>query len=557
MALFVCQLCSAAPTLTARVEHPEIRPGAYTTYVITISGATPDAVSQPTLPPGVELAAQGMSYRRENSINNGVLTSTSVVGWQITSSTPGEYVIPAQEIHVGGRPFETNEVRLVVKEDAASPSSQLDPMLTIETSKREFYVGEVVPITANLYVHMSTRLRRVGLIEMPKDNFAIQRFPTQADQTEIQMGGKPYISLTFPSSLSGMKPGKFKLGPATSEIILDVPLTNGLHQNPLFGMGEQRKLNPQSNDIDVTVLPLPEEGKPKDFKGVVGDFEISMTADPRSLTVGDPIAVEIIITGSGNFDALTAPELSNATQWKTYPPRRFNVGSSNVATEGPQTATFSQVIIPTQQVAEVPSFEFSYFSPEKKKYITLRTPPLPVQVKVGEPRVEPPPASASASTPGAANNFPDKVAQARPKITDILTVSGTSPHFLALRPPLWKDQAFVKANAMAAGALLLLLCGKLAVVLMRSRGQDPHGVERKLWRQLNARELPRRQFYDLAASYIHEKHLEGASLQPILTNHHTLSYGRPSDKGDTPITAEERDKVLQTLKADPAEVPQS
>ncbi len=51
---------------------------------------------------------------------------------------------------------------------------------------------------------------------------------------------------------------------------------------------EPRKLRPSCNEIEIQVIPLPEEGRPKDFKGVVGDFEITMTADPKNSTWETP-----------------------------------------------------------------------------------------------------------------------------------------------------------------------------------------------------------------------------------------------------------------------------
>jgi hypothetical protein len=540
----------SVPKLTATLEPAEIRPGSSAAYTITIENGKPDETPGLNLPDGVSLASDGTSYQQRTSIINGAITRTTSIGWQITSDKTGDHVIAPQQLHIGGVPYATNEVRLVVKEDASSPSAQLDPLMTIETAKREFYVGEVVPITVNLYVHRRTLLRRVGLIELPKDSFAIQRFPLQADENTVNMGGVPYRSLAFQSTLSALKPGKFKLGPATSEIILDVPSSDDRFQNPLFMQTEQRKVNPSCNEIDVTVLPLPTEGKPKNFSGVVGDFEISMTADPRSLSVGDPIAVELTITGSGNFDALTAPQLTEAAAWKTYPPRRFNVGSSNTPTLGQQSIGFNQVIIPKEAVRVIPSFEFSYFSPTKKEYLTLRTPPVPLEIKVAETPVESPPASkSSASSTGPAAPDVEKVPQAQPKITDILTSTAASAAWLQQRPALWQDRQFLLANFGAAGALLLLIASKLGVMAWRSHQLHSNTPASKLWREMGARDLPSHQFYHLAAAFIQEKQLSGESIQPILDRHETLNYSRTSEDALKPIDAEERAKVLSTLKA--------
>ena len=304
---FASFVCAADPVLEASLDPEEIRPGSFATFTITVTGGNPDSVSDLQLPDGVELVSPSPGFGQQITSINGVTTRSLTLTWQITSETPGEHDIPAQELHIGGVPFKTNATKLVVKDSPAGTASQSDPIMTLEVAKREFYLGEVVPITANLYIHRRTLLRRVGLIELPKDNFAIQRFPLQGEENAITMGGVPYRALAYHSTLSALKPGKFKLGPATAEIMIEVMVPDDRFQHPFFSQTEPRKVRPTCNDIEVNVLPLPTEGRPANFSGAVGDFEISLTAQPDEVAVNDPVSVEMVITGSGNFDALTTP----------------------------------------------------------------------------------------------------------------------------------------------------------------------------------------------------------------------------------------------------------
>lgn len=549
------KLCLAADvSVSAAVEPAEMRPGAYGSYVITIEGGQPDDAPQIQLPAGIELASVTPSFSNQTSIINGVVSRSASLTWNITTSTAGEHVIPAQEIHVGGKPYRTNEVRITVKDNPANPAAQFDPLLTIETTKREIYLGEVIPITVNLYVHRRTMLRRIGLIEIPKDNFAIQRFPLQAEESTVTIGGAPYRALAFRSTLSALKPGQYQLGPASSEIIIDAPMEGGRQMNPFFNQTESRRIKPQGNEIEMTVLPLPEAGKPTNFNGVVGDFQMTATAEPREATVGDPISVEITVNGSGNFDAISAPALTASEDWKTYPTRRINIERADPTSDNRQShATYNQVIIPKKMLTAIPSFEFSYFNPDKKSYSTARTAPIPLQLKPGATPITSPSSTGITATGGdRVPSDADKVPPVQPHITDIVTVLPAQATWLTARPSLMNDHNFIIWNAGALGALALLIGGKACAVFLRMRAAAPDAPYRRMWNHLRRARMTRGEFYQTAALYILQRSQYGAPIpanwQTVLDRNDVINYSHTSGEADKPMLSAERREVLHSIQ---------
>lgn len=556
MAFLATGALAKGPKVSATIEPDAIQPGGFALFVITIEEGNADEATPLVLPTNVELAHPLPSTGRPQS--GGRFQYASTITWQITSDIPGTHTIPAQEVHINGVPFKTNATKLVVRDDPEA-GNQLEPLMTLETAKRQIYVGEVVPVTVNLYAHRQTFVRRIGLIELPKDNFAIQRFPTQPNESVITIGNVPYRAYAYQSTLSALKPGKFKLGPATAEVILDIPSSARepfLH--PLLNQMEPRKLRPSCNEIEIQVIPLPEEGRPKDFKGVVGDFEITMTADPKNLNVGDPISVDITITGTGNFDALMMPSMVEQNDWKLYPPKRYNTESPNEPSDtSGQHIGFSQVIVPKAPLKNIPSFEFSFFSPIKKQYVTLRTKPIAIQVRGVTPST---PASAAA-TAGSNGNAPsvgrlpdelEKVPTVKPMVTDILTVMPSQVSLLAARPALWRSQRFLVANAAAFALLALLIVGKILTQWFRERRNLSDAATRKLWSDLHARGLSREQFYTLAVRYAEARQLTGEQIHPILEHHEKYSFSPgAAETGREPVTPVEKSAVLATLRSAP------
>ncbi len=547
--------CIAADaSVSAAVEPAEMRPGSNGNYVITIEGGQPDKAPQMQLPAGVDLASVTPSYSNQTSIINGVISRSASLTWKITASTIGEYVIPAQEIHVGGKSYRTNEVKVTVKDNPANPAAQFDPLITIETPKREIYLGEVIPIKVNLYVHRRTILRRHGLIEIPKDNFAIQRFSDPLEESRVTIGAEPFNAYAFQSTLSALKSGQFKLGPVSGEIIIDVPIPGGRQMNPFFAEMESRRVKPQGNEIEMTVLPLPEAGKPANFSGVVGDFNMTAIAEPHDATVGDPISVEITVKGSGNFDAIPAPTLSTSDDWKTYPARRINIERVDATPGNQQThATFNQVIIPKKMQTAIPSFEFSYFNPEKKTYSTARTEPIPLRLKPGTtPAALPTSTGITASGGDPLPSDADKVPQAQPRVTDIVTVMPMQTAWLTARPALFSERTFLIWNAGAVGALLLLIGGKVTAAFIRKRAASPDAPYRQMWNHLRRARMTRGEFYQTAARYIQHRTQNGAPIpsnwQSVLDRNDSLNYSRASDETGKPMPSAERSEVLHSIQ---------
>ena len=54
--------------------------------------------------------------------------------------------------------------------------------------------------------------------------------------------------------------------------------------------------------VSIEVLPLPEEGKPSDFSGVVGSYTLNATVDKSSVKTNEAISYKINIEGQGNHE---------------------------------------------------------------------------------------------------------------------------------------------------------------------------------------------------------------------------------------------------------------
>jgi len=560
--LMTCGLATAA-TVRAYIQPERAQTGQVVTYVITVQNGKVESLPQLRLPAQVVMNTAVSTSQNIEIRGNQRMFATQLV-WGVSGTEPGEFVIPPQEIQVNGEVLKTNETRLVVTEAPTVPGAGAAddakmPLLQIEVGKTEFYQGEVVPITASLYVPRSVMLRRVGLIDVSKTDFAITRFPQQADQAETVINGIGYIVYTYRSTLSALHPGDLKVGPASTELLFDVMDEDPRQLRQPFGFGmmmgraESRKHVVRSLDVKVKVLPLPAEGRPVNFSGAVGDFSLSATATPNDLTVGDPLAVEVIVDGSGNFESLQPPALTPPDGWKAYPPRRYNVDGPvdpNLPPAAQRRIAYSVVYVPEKVQPHLPAFELSYFSPTQKKYVTASTAPIPLKIKPGVA------AAGTSDVTGGAGAAPLKapeVQQPRPDITDILATVPAKAGWLdtnvVANVPLTSTPRFWVIQSIPAILVLLAVLFSWFRNMQKEAASGLRGELRKLWQGLEQRDLDDREFLQRAAHFIHRSQpgeVRDEELRQVLQRYETTSFTAAHTPAP-PLGASERGRILSKL----------
>jgi len=549
---------ASAATVRAYIQPERAQTGQVVTYIITVQNGTVQSLPQLRLPVQIGMNS-GVSTSQNIEIRGNQRVFATQLAWGVAGTEPGEFVIPPQEVLVNGEILKTNEVRLTVTEAPVIAGGGADdantPVFQIEVGKTEFYQGEVVTVSASLFVPRSVRLRRVGLIEVDKTDFAIARFPQQADTTETVINGIGYVVITYRSVLSALRAGDLKVGPASCELLYDVEGADprGMGRSLPFGMfmgnTETKKQVVKSQDVKVHVLPLPSEGKPANFSGAVGDFALTATATPVELTVGDPLAVDITIEGVGNFDALNAPALVPPDGWKPYPPRRYNVDGPvdpNLTPELQRRIGYSMVFVPEKVHTQLPPFELSFFSPTQKKYVSARTPPIALRITPG----------ASVQTAGTTTSDAPRapaVQQPKPDISDILMTLPPSADWLDTRVtasvPLTTSPQFWAVQSIPAALVIL---AALLTAWKRRQEQSVGGLRgelRQLWHGLEEQGLGDRDFLQRAAHFIHRGHAGGevrdAAMQQILKQYEDQSF--TAAPASVELGAAGRSRILQTL----------
>lgn len=135
--------------------------------------------------------------------------------------------------------------------------------------------------------------------------------------------------------------------------------------------------------VDSTeVQPVPTTGRPADYRGAVGRYNIVTQATPTAVNAGDSITLNIGIEGTGPMELVQAPPLSELP----FLTADFKVADQSLAGFVQDTTKlFSTTIRPRHEgITQIPAIPFSFFDPDTGHYETAMSDPISITVEKSE-----------------------------------------------------------------------------------------------------------------------------------------------------------------------------
>jgi len=296
----------------------------------------------------------------------------------VTSYEIGDYVIPPIEVTVGGittkseplefQVFNPDELQWSEAEVEGVPIRYAS---SFRTMKVKPYEGETIYAEIKIFVPGSLSVADWGIPEVQKDGLAGWRFQPSEMQSQLNLLGQPYVSVAYPSSVTPTRSGKVAIGPAKVRL-----KTIQVTVNP-YPIREYKDLYLAVPKLDLDASPLP-DGAPEGFDNAVGNFRLGSVTATTDVKEGDPIAVDITVTGSGNLDTLRPPKLVESAGWKVYEPTSDQRGDERRQLSG--SAVFHQFMRPLELKPMIPPFRLVYFDPKDEIYKTVTSDPIPLNM---------------------------------------------------------------------------------------------------------------------------------------------------------------------------------
>jgi len=393
-------------TVKAYVDKTVIGLNQQFTLSVELSGKGVNSVSNPKLPKMDSFAAYLGSGSSQNiQFINGRMSSSKTINYYFQATAVGKFQIGPVIISYKGHTYQTQPITIEIQRNPSTssqqPSSgqnravkstgitQNDLFIKAVVNKKRVYQNEPVIVTYKIYTRVS--VSSFGYSKLPGTaGFWVEEFPLpQQPQTTTEiLNGKRYTVATIKKmALFPMTSGVKTIDPMVVECEVQVrrrsrDIFDDFFNDSFFGRSVSKII--RSQPVKIKVLPLPEQGKPKDFSGVVGRFTINSWVDKSSVKTNEAISFKVKIAGKGNIRTLPEPNVVFPADFEKYPPKvTEKINRKSMSISG--SKVYEYVLVPrVAGLQKIKPVELSIFDPISKTYKTLRTNEIVIKVAKGE-----------------------------------------------------------------------------------------------------------------------------------------------------------------------------
>lgn len=384
-------------TFTAAASHTEVKTGDRFKIEFT-ANAEVSNFRAPKL--GNFRVLSGPNQSTQMSWVNGKTSSSISYSYILMAVKEGEFTIGPAVAAANGKAIKTNSLKIKVGKgvkvqqggsqagsQTKSGGSASDELFIRSTvNRRKVYQGEQIIATYKLYT-------RVGLAgnELVK-NADLNGFWSQeidfgeAVWTKEIIGGYRYsVAKIREIVLFPQRSGELEIDPLQMKFIVQKRVQGGGQSmfDQFFGRVENVEYDLKSKPIKITVLPHPANA-PEDFTNAVGKLDMKVDVSANEVKANEAINIKIKISGKGNLPLIDVPELSFPSDFETYDPKiNDNVKTTIAGVSG--SKEFDYLVIPRHPGKfKLDPITFSYFDPSTKKYKTIASDPIEINVLKGD-----------------------------------------------------------------------------------------------------------------------------------------------------------------------------
>jgi len=305
----------------------------------------------------------------------------------------GNFTITPAKIEYNGNVIQSNAVKITVVKAVEVPKDPNNPLyvaqqnihLVAEVSNLNPFIGEGIYVVYKLYVSQNISVNDWRVTEAPQYN-GFWNQDIGVKKINVKNGtynGEKYRYIILKKAvLIPQRVGKLKIEPMKMDFSVGVPTGKG----DFFGNMITNNINydTQSATKYIKVKALPEKGKPIDFSGAVGEFQLNVTTDKNVLKANEAAQIKVEVTGRGNLKLFDIPKITTPKQLEIYTPEhKEQVNTSLIGLRGSISDTYT-VVPQFKGKYKIPAVTFSYFNLKDKQYKTLKTKDIIVEVTEGK-----------------------------------------------------------------------------------------------------------------------------------------------------------------------------
>ena len=333
----------------------------------------------------------GPNQSVSNMFVNGKRTFSKTYSYFLSPLEKGLITVGQATIEINGKIFKTLPVEVNVSESVEISKDPNDPNyivnenlhLVAEVSNPKPFLNEGISIVYKLYYSPQINVTNVGEIETPEfENFWSQNI--KIPRLQIERGsynGESYNYVTWKKTvLYPQKTGRLEILPLSLDVSVDVPTNRrDFFGNRIYSQ-VSKKITAGRRVIQVRELP---DNAPSSFNGAVGDFDIELTTNKTDLNASESLQATIKISGKGNLKLFSPPSIEAPSSLEKYDPEYTENVSTNLAGMNGNISNTYTLVPQFQGKYPISSVDFTFFNTSLKKYETLKTKEIIVNVLEG------------------------------------------------------------------------------------------------------------------------------------------------------------------------------
>ncbi|MBU0486202.1 MAG: BatD family protein [Proteobacteria bacterium] len=381
--LLTLTACADNVSFDLRLDKDSVSKGKQVELAMVFTGI--DSIPGPQVP-----FVNGLDIRYVQEVKN---EGSVILIYRVVALRTGEFTIGPIAFSHGKDTYTSNTVVLKVAEEEPGDKEFIYEKKDIDLSKHIFvvldipkhtiYVNENLPIRLKLYSDWLD-VENIAFME-PKSQYLITKGFSDKAVSVAENDGINYVVLEYKSWITAVIDGDFMLDPIKVKLDVakarakddsgnfDILNSNKDLYDEFIGIGDSRAVTLETKLVEIKAVPLPVSGRPEDFGGAIGDFSFDLKTSTTKIKPGDTIKLTMTITGKGNYDTVSMPVMAKMEGARLYKPD---------VRRGEDSISYEQALsIDLPAVNKIPEVSFSFFDPDKKKYVTIRKGPVALEVE--------------------------------------------------------------------------------------------------------------------------------------------------------------------------------
>ncbi|MEI6126772.1 MAG: BatD family protein, partial [Pseudomonadota bacterium] len=310
------------------------------------------------------------------SIINSRMSSKVEYNYMLYPQKTGVFTLGPFTIQYKGETVKSNQISVTIEKSQAVEKENSDIFVTAQVDNDSPYLNEQIICT--LLFCRRLKIANASLTEQPSfEGFITEDLGKEKEYQKL-INGQTYIVTEIKKALFPIKTGVLEISPFILQCEVVVQKSRGRGGSPqdpffsdsFFGFTETVPKTLRTSPVTVMVKPLPAEGRPGNYKNLVGDFSLTSELNKIKLDAGESTTLTLTITGTGNLKNLQTIDISGLDNFKVYDDKPVFEQSIAGGKVGGRLIVKKALVPLAAGQLKLPQVTLSYFSPSSGSYKT-------------------------------------------------------------------------------------------------------------------------------------------------------------------------------------------